>query len=236
MTTTISSKDKDRLDGLAVDIISASVSELLKTKDNVILAIPGGRSVQGIFRRLGEEDNIPKIPWSRVQVFMVDERLVPVDHADSNFRLAKETFLDELTAKGALPAENLHPFITDGQKKDFGILDYEQELKRYGTAYDIVLLSAGEDCHVAALYPDHHSILDESEFYLWMKDSPKPPKERMTLSRKMLLRSKTVVLLFIDKAKKGAYRSFVVGETDYSSCPAKLAQSIENSYVITNLG
>ncbi len=236
MAMTISSKNKQTLDQMAVDIISNSTMKLLKDRDWVVLAIPGGRSVRGIFRHLVEERNIGKIPWQNLQIFMADERLVPIDHKDSNFKLAKEIFLDKAVSRGVLPEENVHPFILDTKKADFGVFDYERELKQYATGYDIVVLSAGEDGHIGALYPNHHSVYDESEFFLSMTDSPKPPRDRMTLSTNMLLRSDTAIVLFIDKAKKGAYRAFLDGQLDYRSCPAKLVLSVHDSYVITNLG
>jgi 6-phosphogluconolactonase len=236
MVTTLSAKNKDKLIQLAIDIIACSVADLLKTQAEVVLAIPGGRSIQGIFKALAEKENIGKLPWGKVQIFMVDERLVPINHRDSNFGLAKEVFLGKLTGQGVLPPKNLHPFTMDKRKEDLGILAYEQELEQYGTGYDIVLLSAGEDGHIGALFPDHHSIYDDSEFYLSMNDAPKPPRNRMTLSRRMLLRSGTAILLFLGKAKKDAYKRFLNSRLDYQSCPAKLALWIDNLYVITDLG
>lgn len=232
MTTTISGKNKDELDRFTLNIMANSIEELLRNQDQVVIAIPGGRSIQGVFKLLGEDG----IPWERVHIFMVDERLVSLNQQDSNFKLGKEMFLDKLVAKGVLPEENIHPFVLDRDIDDFGILHYEQELKRYGGIYDIVLLSAGEDGHIGALYPNHHSIKSEAEFYLTMNDSPKPPKARMTLSRKLLLKSKVTILLFFDRTKKEAYRKFRDNQVHYESCPAKLALLVEGSYVITDLG
>lgn len=205
MTTIISNKDKDVLEKKAVNIISSSINNLLLKKERIIFGITGGRSVSGIFKLLKEKN----IPWGNVHIFMLDERLVPIDDKESNFRLAKENFIDELISKGLLPEENVHPFAMDESKKNFGISDYEAELKKYGGVYDIILLSSGEDGHVAALYPNHHSVRDESEFYLIVHDSPKLPKDRMTISRKLLIKSKVAILLFIGEIKKDAYNNFL---------------------------
>ena len=96
-------------------------------------------------------------------------------------------------------------------------------------------MSSGEDGHVAALYPNHHSIRNDSDFFLSMRDSPKPPKDRMTMSRKLLTKSKIVILLFFGEIKEDAYRKFLDGNIDVDSCPAKLVLSIKDSYVLTNL-
>lgn len=231
MTAIVSHKDKDELEKRAVDIISHSFNKLLQKQKTVVFGIPGGRSVPGIFRRLKEKN----IPWEKVHIFMVDERLVFLNHPESNFKLAKENFIDELLIGGLLPAENIHPFVMDERKPDFGISDYENKLIKHGGIYDLVLLSSGEDGHVASLYPKHHSIKDNSEFYLIFHDSPKLPNDRMTISRKLLLKSKVAILLFIGEIKKGAYAKFQDKNIDHSSCPAKLVLHIKNSYVLTNL-
>ncbi len=210
------------LEKKASKIIKDSILSLLNKKDKVVFAVPGGRSVSGIFKLLIKED----IPWQKVHIFMVDERLVPLEDSESNFKLAKELFLDKIS----VPKESIHPFIVDK-----GIKEYEGELKVVGGAYDIVLLSAGEDGHVGALYPNHRSIESESEYFLVMNDSPKPPPNRMTLSKKLLLRSKVVLIMFLGKGKRGAFEKFMDKGTDPIACPAKLVQSINESYAFTDI-
>ena len=91
-----------------------------------------------------------------------------------------------------------------------GLSSYVKDLKDHGGKYDIVVLSSGEEGHVGALYPGHHSISDESEFYIKMNDSPKPPPNRMTSSRKLLKSAKYfMILLFgIFDAKQFIYFQF----------------------------
>lgn len=210
------------LEKKAAKIIKDSILSILKDKKNVIFAIPGGRSISGIFKLLIDEG----IPWDRVHVFMVDERMVPLDDKDSNFKLAKESFLDKIN----IPKENIHPFVVDK-----GIKEYQGELRVVGGDYDIVLLSAGEDGHIGALYPNHHSIESGSEYYLTMNDSPKPPPNRMTLSKNLLLRSKVALIMFLGDGKKEALAKFLNNGVEPSSCPARLVQSINESYAFTDI-
>ena len=102
-----------------VDIITEAINKLLNVQDHVVLAIPGGRSVSGIFKIL--KDNT--IPWNKVHIFMVDERMVMIEDNESNFKLAKESFIQELVDKRELPEQNIHPFILSN-----GIESYENEL------------------------------------------------------------------------------------------------------------
>ncbi len=222
---------RNELEKKAAELIRDSVFRVLRSKKCAILAVPGGRSVSGIFRHLMKDRFMP---WDDVHLFMVDERLVPVTHEKSNFRLAKETFLQYLVDEGRLPKENLHPFVMDNFKSDFGAEKYAEELKGCGGVYDIVLLSSGEDGHVGALYPDHHSVRDESEFFIVMHDSPKPPKDRMSMSRSLLLRAETALLLFFGEAKREAFEKFGRDADDYEACPARLVHKIKNGYVFSD--
>ena len=99
--------DKEELEKKAADIIADNINDMLTKQDKVVFAVPSGRSVAGIFKNLKEK----KIPWKKVHVFMVDERFVPIEDDESNFKLAKDNFIDGLLSKGILPKQNVHPFI-----------------------------------------------------------------------------------------------------------------------------
>ncbi len=220
------------LDRRAVSIIEKSASGLLAKKEYLVLAIPGGRSVVGIFKLLKETNSID---WEKIHIFMLDERLVPPDDAESNFKLAGDLFIDSLIQKRSIPRANIHPFIYDKKRSSLGINTYEDELKNFGGSYDIILLSSGEDGHIGGLYPGHHSIRDDSKYYIIMDDSPKPPPARMSSSRKLILRSKAAIVLFLGEEKKMALQAFTDPETDYVSCPAKIAGQVEKSFVLTDM-
>ena len=197
-------------------IIKKSIDNILKKKNHIVLAVPGGRNVKLMFDELKKLD----IPWNNVHLFIVDERLVPITDEESNFKIAKDNLVDYLMKKRLWSEKNIHPFIMDNNKKDYGIKDYTAELKKNGGIYDIILLSSGEDGHIGALYPNHHSIKDESNDFIIIHDSPKPPKDRMTLSRKLLEKSQVAILLFVGDTKREAYNQFWNKKTNYESCPA----------------
>ena len=82
----IISDKRESLEERAAYIISEKIDNVLKIKDFVVLGLPGGTSVSGIFMRLSEKN----IDWNKVHLFVVDERIVDIDHEDSNFRLIKQ--------------------------------------------------------------------------------------------------------------------------------------------------
>ena len=231
MSKTLICNEQEGCEKQAAGVIADSIGELLKVQDSVVLAVPGGRSVAGIFEALRKED----IEWARVHIFMADERLVPLDNEESNFLLVQKHLTDSLVRAGKLPEQNVHPFRLDSHAHDKGLSDYEEEIKRFGGSYDIVLLSSGEDGHAGALYPNHHSFRDESEYFIRMDDSPKPPPKRMGMSRKMLLRAKVAIALFFGEAKMLAYSMFKEEAVSPEKCPVKLILKARESYIFTDI-
>ncbi len=225
-TIYIKKKEKYEIYQTAADIIEKELVDLAVEKDDIVLALPGGRSMPGIYEELIKRD----IPWEKVHIFMVDDRMVPIDHEHSNFRLANESLIKKI----GIPKTNVHPFVVGDDEEDSLAL-YEKELKSLGGAFDLVVLSSGEDGHIAALYPNHHSISDEEGLFIGMHDSPKMPKDRMSSSTSLLTKSGICLLLFSGQQKKEAFERFMDPDIEFSDCPAKLAKIIEKSYVLTDI-
>jgi len=223
--------DSAVLDKIAVQLFVDTTKKLLEKKHFVVWALPGGRSVSAVFNKLS---SISDIDWKRVHFFMVDERLVPIDDRESNYRLLKETLLDKLLEKDLITHNNIHPFIFRPGEKDPGTISYRAELEKFGGSYDLVLLSSGEDGHIAGLYPAHHSIEDDAPFFLTMDDSPKPPVDRMTGSRSLIQRSGSSILLFYGNAKRDALDLFKNNNISYIDCPAKITYQIKHGYALTD--
>ena len=217
--------DQDLIISKVAAYLKDSIDKILDEKENVIIGLVGGRSISGILDVLKEEN----VDWSKIHIFMVDERLVPLDNELSNFRLINESLNDVISE------ENLHPFIYDEEKHDYSLASYESELKKYGGFYDIVVLSSGEDGHIASLFPNHSSLNDESNFFIIEKDSPKLPRKRMSISKNLLQKTKICLLLFKGITKTKALKKFLDKDSDIYSCPAKLVYSVDDSYVFTDI-
>lgn len=190
-------------------------------KNRVVLGIVGGSSIKNVFRELRNEN----IDWSKIHIFMVDERKVNLKNKYSNFRLARESLFDFLIKKGKILESNLHPY---DYNRSTG--SYYEELKKYGGRFDIVILSAGEDGHVASLFPGY-SIKNNSLGFIDVNRAPKIPKKRISASRKLIEKSRIGVLLF-GKGKNKAYKMFLDDKLDVNDCPAKVINKIKKRYVI----
>ncbi|MDZ7699033.1 MAG: 6-phosphogluconolactonase [Deltaproteobacteria bacterium] len=228
---TVIIKDQERLLKSAAHQLCEGIRGVLAEREHVNLAVPGGRNVAKIFQAMQEEE----VDWQQVHFFMIDERLVPVDHPDSNYKLLKDHFIDPLAEAGRITPGNAHPFILDPAGADYGAGHYERVLAEHGFRYDIILLSSGEDGHVGALYPHHPSIMDTHHGFLVMHDSPKPPPDRMTSSLSLMQTAEIAVLLFVGEAKHTAMEKFNDAACSVTDCPAKLVQSVKDAMVFTDL-
>src|SRR2546430_3114553 len=133
------------------------------------LVLAGGTTPKRCYELLSELD----VEWGRVAVLFGDERCVPPDHPDSNYRMAKETLLDRVMPATIyrIPAE-LGP--------EEGADDYAEVVANVAPL-DFVLLGVGEDGHIGSLFPGHPALQSDG-LTVGIHDSPKPPPERVTLT------------------------------------------------------
>lgn len=155
------------------------------------LAVPGGSVAEQFFPALARAP----LDWPRVHLFWCDERAVPPDHADSNYRVGAERLL----GRAPIDARSVHRMR--GEQKDLArtATDYEDELRAAtggrGTV-DVALLGVGPDGHVCSLFPSHPALEEQSRLVLPIFDSPKPPPRRLTLTLPALAGALVVVAAF----------------------------------------
>lgn len=205
-------------------ILEKSIGNLLSKQGKVVLAVVGGSSVSNVFTHLQSAS----LDWKRIHLFMVDERLVPIAHPESNYGLAASHFSQ------IFPPENLHPFVYDSKSRDLGVRKYEQLLEKLGGKFDVALTSSGEDGHIGALFPKHQSIESDNSYFVTMDDSPKPPSGRMSATKKLIQRGQVGFVLFFGAAKKEAYCNFINEKMSIRDCPSKLIRQLPEHYILVD--
>ena len=155
------------------------------------LVLAGGTTPARSYQLLAE---LP-VEWGRVTVLFGDERCVPPDHPDSNYRMARETLLDKVAPATVhrMPGE-LGP--------DDGAAEYSRVVGGL-SPLDLVVLGVGEDGHTASLFPGH-PILKAKRLVAGVRDSPKPPPERVTLTLQALREARHVIILATGAGKAQA--------------------------------
>lgn len=139
-------------------------------------------------------------------IFYVDERVVPLDHPDSNHAACKAA----LYTKVNIPSENIHAIdpsllddldeLSDAYEKIL-ITEFAQKDSARFPVFDLILLGMGPDGHTASLFPNHE-LLDESDRWVaYVEDSPKPPPKRITLTFPVINHASKVVFVAAGKEK-----------------------------------
>ncbi|HLC79107.1 MAG TPA: 6-phosphogluconolactonase [archaeon] len=197
-------------------------SEIKNSKKQFSIAFPGGTSVHGIFKEL----SIRKISWQMVNVFLSDERFVPITSPESNYKQAQEMLFSKVDGI------HVNPFEIEK-----GISDYNEKFMQITKGeFDIVILGVGEDGHIASLFPNMEVIKSKARGYIQVHNAPKPPAERISLSPNAIENAKTVILLFASENKKAAYEKFMDKKVSESECPAKIALKAKRTIVFSVFG
>ena len=221
---------RERLDPLAAERIAAALGAITRDRD-AVLALVGGRSVGGIYAALTK---LP-VDWSRVHVFLADERLVPIDDDESNYKGIHADLLAPLLSAGKLPATNVHPLLVDDTAPDRGIAAYREALRGCGGRIDVAVLSAGEDGHTASLFPGHPSVRDPGDGFLLVENAPKPPPDRMSASRRLLAGAALGVIVFYGEGKRAALARFDDPQLAIVDYPSKVVGEMRSALVLTDL-
>jgi 6-phosphogluconolactonase len=162
------------------------------------VALAGGSTPRSFYERLAGYD----FPWSQTEVFFGDERCVPPDHPQSNYRMANQALLSKAPAR-------VHRMA--GESCDTAA--YEDELTEvFGTGppvFDLVLLGLGEDGHTASLFPGD-AALDEKERRVVRVQ--RPDCQRLTLTLPVLSAAKMAIFLVAGESRRGALRRLIEGE------------------------
>jgi 6-phosphogluconolactonase len=189
------------------------------------VALSGGSTPRTLYQLLASESFRDRFPWSRVAWYWGDERFVPHDHPDSNYRMAHDAML----AEAPVPPENVHPMPTDGTP-DSAARRYERTLQAaYGGAkldparplFDLTLLGLGADGHTASLVPGA-PVLRERERWVAAVEHGRP-EARITLTYPAIESSRRVAFLVTGREKAAIFRAIRCGASQAPAARVRAA-------------
>lgn len=177
---------------------AAAIAQALQVGSRT-LVLAGGTTPGRCYQLLADLE----VEWARVAVLFGDERCVRPDHPDSNYRMARETLLDRVAPATVhrMPAE-LGP--------EEGAAEYSRIVETL-LPLDVVILGIGEDGHTASLFPGH-PVLKAKGLVAGVRNSPKPPPERVTLTLAVLQGARQVIILATGAGKANAVAMAKRGE------------------------
>lgn len=213
-------------DGAAVAARAAEIITEFARADNstVELALSGGSTPKLLYRMLSAEPWFDMIPWDNMRWFFGDERFVPSDSDQSNFRMARENLFE------AAKVDSAHVFRvrTEIGTPDGVAADYENQILGHVPAtedgvpqFDIVLLGMGADGHTASLFP-HTAALKESERTVVANHVAKLDAWRITLTGQILLAARHVVVLITGSDKAAVLKEVLESDEDEDRLPIQI--------------
>lgn len=185
-----------------MDMVLDTAQKAIATKGTYTLVLSGGSLVNTLKGLAGQ-----KAEWEKWHVFWVDERVVPHTDPDSNYKGAKEAFLESV----AIPEANIHA-IAEGLNAEQAAKHYEGMLLGLGSevlpqtengfpVFDTILLGVGPDGHVASLFPNRAQTAATEGWVLHIDNSPKPPPSRITLSMPAINSATNVAIVALGEGK-----------------------------------
>jgi len=197
---------EDLFQAAAVEFAALAAEAVHKT-GRFCVALSGGSTPKGLYTLLAN-DVVPSIPWGRMYFFWGDERHVPPDHPDSNYRMAYESMLSKVPVR----LQNVFRVHAEVRDPDAVAMGYEQDLKscfnlRPGEfpCFDLVLLGLGPDGHTASLFPGTAALQQKDRLFVanWVD---KFEAYRFTLTLPALNQSACLMFLVSGKEKAGILR------------------------------
>ncbi|HEX6120072.1 MAG TPA: 6-phosphogluconolactonase [Dongiaceae bacterium] len=189
------------------------------------VSLSGGSTPKTLYALLASEEFRGRFPWERVSWYWGDERFVPRDHQESNYRMVREAML----AKAPVPPDNIHPVPVDGTPEE-AASRYERALQAvYGAAvldparplFDITLLGLGADGHTASLLPGEPVLQERKRWVAAVAHGR--PKVRITMTYPAIESSRRVAFLVAGKEKAAIFKTIRAGS---SQAPAARVRSV----------
>lgn len=219
--------DAEALCLAAATVLTSSAHTAVREKGVFTVALSGGSTPKSLYARLaGDPTWRAQLPWDKIHFFWGDERQVPPDHPESNYRMASEALL----SKVPVPAANIHRLKGEYADAAHAAQEYEQSLRAFFhlsaeqcPCFDFVFLGLGPDAHTASLFPGTRALLEQQRLVVanWVG---KFYAERLTLTAPVLNNAAQVVFLVSGEEKALPLKAVLEGRYEPSQLPAQLIQ------------
>lgn len=223
----IATPDAAQAAGEAAGRFAKAIRDALRDRGQATIALSGGSSPLPAYGLLAKE----AIDWSRVQLYWVDDRAVPRDHARSNVRAIEEAFV----AKAGMPSANVHAM--DGGAKDLAgaAQAYDEVLRETVAAklgglpaLDLVVLGVGDDGHTASLFPGDRTVHVNDRLVAAVPEAP-GREARLTLTVPVLENARATVLLVLGASKNAALERVWAVNGTVDETPARIVRGFRGS-------
>ncbi len=219
---------QEQLDSALAGAVSALAARAIGERGRFVWVLSGGNTPRPLYRLLASPAWRARVDWPRVEFFWSDERAVPPDHPESNYRMVRETLLEPLR----IAPERIHRMQGERADLDAAAVDYEREIAvclsggpgESDDLFDLILLGLGADAHTASLFP-HARALDARDRAVVASEAPQLRSKRLTMTHPRLNRARNTFFLVCGASKASAVAAVMEGPRDPQRFPAQLIHS-----------
>ena len=208
--------DIETLGTAAADYVAGAGRQAVAARARFDLVLSGGSTPRRTFELLADGTSADRDLWDATHVYWGDERCVPADHPDSNFRMA----MISLIVPVGLPPAHVHRIEAEADSPAV-------VAGRYGADFpacpDLVLLGLGTDGHTASLFPGS-PLLGESADRFAVVDGPIEPRRRITMTPRTIASARDVLVLVSGENKRAAMQRVMSEQGDVADTPARLVR------------
>lgn len=205
----------------AADLFAEIAVSAVRERGVFNVALSGGHTPRRLY------SSLDGIPWDKTQVFFSDERCVPPDDPESNFRMASDTLLSRVS----IPRENIHRMRGEADPES-AAREYEEEIRLVlgDEDLDLMLLGIGEDGHTASLFPGSEAL--RSTRLIEAVRVPKLNAHRLTLTPRVILGARQIIVLVTGVNKAQALKQALEGPFDPDMCPAQILRNTRALWLV----
>jgi len=209
---------------------AARATEAVSARGRFTAALSGGKTPVALYTLLAKAPFVSQIPWTRVHLFWGDERCVPPDHPDSNYRMTREFLLDHVP----VPPANVHRMPGEMDPVE-AAARYEEQLRNFFVphgegvpVFDFILLGLGEDGHTASLFPGTRAIRESA---LWVVGHHVDAQKgwRITITPPVINAARTVVFIAAGAGKAAVVKEILEGPLRPDALPAQIVRPAEGT-------
>jgi 6-phosphogluconolactonase len=210
-------KTPEALMHYAADYFVAQAQRILRTQTRFTIALSGGATPKPLYTLLASAEYATQVDWAKIHLFFVDERGVPPDHAESNYRMVQDALLQHVTVgqvhriQGELAPQQAAAHYQQVLHQEFGGLPQ----------FDLIWLGMGADGHTASLFP-HTAAVQEQEQWVIAHHITQFDQWRVTLTPPVLNAAAEVVFLVVGANKAATLKQVLHGVDQPALYPAQI--------------
>jgi 6-phosphogluconolactonase len=223
--------DSNELSRVGAEEFERTARNAVQARGRFTVSLSGGSTPRGLYSQLARDTR--KLPWDKIYLFWGDERHVPPEDKDSNYRMVRETLL----LHAPIPPE--HVFRMHAEDTDAARVaeQYEHLLQEFFVLkagelprFDLVLLGLGPDGHTASLFPQSAALRERSRLVVanWVE---KFGHYRLTLTAPVINNAAEVMFLVSGAEKTAALQSVLYSDAPADQFPAKVVQPVNGKLI-----